>query len=290
MDSAYSIIVIDPGDDDNDWVMLRRALILAASCLLTVALAGCSPPSSEDEGVGDELAETEGESSESEDGSSSEGSSSSNDEAGPDDDGWGLTGVEESTESEEETETETGPPIELPTEACEAIVAGWESCEIDGPGDLDYCMFVVEDHPATGEFLDCADAMFARFSCYAALDCEAMAECSLWGCLGEDPCPEEAAAVEAACVRTGCEQYFDTGIACGEPLPSVTEPGYCNYLAALDALVADDPDVCMDAFDDRAGCYAAQDCATFEQCFFGDSCNGGLNPCPDEQAAVEQGC
>ncbi len=175
---------------------------------------------------------------------------------------------------------------------CPAIVDAWEACEIQGPYAEDACESVMSGHPAVADPADCTDAIRDRLDCYAMQDCATLESCSLWGCMGEDPCPDEAGAVDAACVRTPCEQHWDARLACELPV-SVTQPGYCEYVKALDSLFVDDVEACHAAYDARVACFAAMTCDELAQCSptSSNACVvDGEELCPAEQALYELHC
>ncbi len=147
-------------------------------------------------------------------------------------------------------------------------------------------------HPATGASEDCTDAIRDRVNCYAVQDCTTLESCGLWGCSIEDPCPAEAVAVAAACERTPCEQNWDARIECGLP-QSVTSPGYCEYVKALNGLFVDDFDACADAYDARAACFAGLTCDELAECSptNDNACAlEGVELCAAEQAAFDVAC
>lgn len=147
-------------------------------------------------------------------------------------------------------------------------------------------------HPATGAPDDCQIALRDRFQCYALQDCTQLDSCNLWGCQGADPCADEAEAVEAACVRTPCEQYWDATVACGD-LSDPTLPAYCEYRKQLDRLVAADDAACHAAFDERIGCFATLDCDGIDACGFSStSCADadGVPYCASEQTQYGEDC
>ena len=174
-------------------------------------------------------------------------------------------------------------------EGCEAIVNAQTLCGREA-NSAEYCSGIVEDHPATGDQAACTQAMLDRVTCYSELPCEDLAACDLWGCVEPEPCPEQAAAVEAACIRTACEQWFDQATACGATeYPG--EPGYCEYLKYLEALTADDWMACVAAYDVMVECFASLDCADFDKCeYFDQACEQGFDGCQAERVAYDQAC
>ncbi len=214
------------------------------------------------------------------DGESSTGSESSS----------STSGSESSTGSSsgEDASTSTGEPGVAPT--CPAIVGAWNDCDIQGPYEVDGCQQHVDTHPAITA--DCSDAILARMGCYASQGCTTLEECSLWGCLGEEACEDEAAAVEEACERTLCEKFWDDRITCGSP-QGKTWPGFCEYIKALDAFLATDAEACRVAYDARLECLGSMECDVLEVCVptQDDPCIvDGVEYCADEQTNYELAC
>ncbi len=217
--------------------------------------------------------------------SSSSSSSSSSGEAES-----SSTGEAESSGTGAESSGSTGEPPIAPI--CPNIIDAWDTCDIQGPYDEEGCEFHMGQHPGVGAPEDCTDAIRDRLDCYAMQDCETLESCSLWGCSIEDPCPVEQAAVEAACERTPCEQHWDATIACGLP-QGVTQPGYCEYVKALNGLFVDDYDACAASYDARAACFAQLDCEALASCqpTLDNACmSDGMVACAPEQAQFELDC
>ena len=169
-------------------------------------------------------------------------------------------------------------------------MGAWNDCDIQGPYEVDGCQQHVDTHPAITA--DCSDAILARMGCYASQGCATLEECSLWGCLGEEACEDEAAAVEAACERTMCEKFWDDRITCGSPLGK-TWPGFCEYIKAYDAFLATDAEACRVAYDARLECLGSMECDVLEVCVptQDDPCIvDGVEYCADEQANYELAC
>ncbi|MEM9456753.1 MAG: hypothetical protein AAGF11_21430 [Myxococcota bacterium] len=195
----------------------------------------------------------------------------------------GTTGDTDGTGS-----SDSGGPA---ADGCMLIMDARAACMIEGgPVDVSACHDLVDNHPPTGEPAACVAALQARYACYAGLGCDTLDECAFSGCTGDDPCPAEAAAVEAACVRTSCEQYWDRLNECGPPAPTLL-PQFCEYRRVLDSFVVPDPQACLDAFDARAECYAGLACRDVLLCnpTF-DECDGGIDPCPAEQQDHASAC
>ena len=239
--------------------------------------AGSTAPDPDDDGTADGGATASTGSSETTQGSTStstgsSGSSSSGMESDTGDDSSDGTG---STELE---------PL------CDNLYVAFGACGTQTGHPEEGCELAMGDHPATGAVDACQIALRDRYDCYAEQPCDVLDSCNLWGCQIEDPCPVEAAAVESACERTACEQYWDSSVACGD-LSDPTLPAYCEHLKLLDLLVAADADACEASYDDRIACRAALTCDALLDCGLFGACEvDGIAYCEAEEIQYEEDC